>query len=183
LLDHQPAPVTIGMPASRRLAKSGFGMAGKKKAVRKAEKGETIRQVAAIPFRAGVGGKLEVMLVTSRQTRRFIVPKGWPMKGKSGRKAATIEAQEEAGVTGKTLKEPAGTFTYWKRLSDSFVRVNVTVYLLKVTEELADWQEAGRRQRAWLSPAEAALLIDEPELATLVKSLKIPKAELAPAAG
>jgi 8-oxo-dGTP pyrophosphatase MutT (NUDIX family) len=147
--------------------------ATKKKAVRRAKKGERIRQVAAVPFRLNARGHIEVMLVTSRTTRRFIVPKGWPMKGKSGRKAATIEAQEEAGVLGKTLKEPAGTYSYWKRLANRFVRVDVIVYLLKVTEELADWQEAKRRQRAWLAPADAAMLIDEPDLSTLVKTLTI----------
>jgi ADP-ribose pyrophosphatase YjhB (NUDIX family) len=149
--------------------------ATKKKAVRKAKKGERIRQVAAIPFRLTPHGDIEIMLVTSRTTRRFIVPKGWPMKGKSGRKAATIEAQEEAGVLGKTLKQPAGTYSYWKRLANRFVRVDVIVYLLEVSEELADWQEAKRRQRAWLAPADAAMLIDEPDLSTLVKTLKIPK--------
>lgn len=149
--------------------------ATKKKAVRKAKKGERIRQVAAIPFRLNAHGEIEVMLVTSRTTRRFIVPKGWPMKGKSGRKAATIEAQEEAGVLGRTLKQPAGLYSYWKRLANRFVRVDVIVYLLEVTEELADWQEAKRRQRAWLAPADAAMLIDEPDLSTLVKTLKLPE--------
>jgi 8-oxo-dGTP pyrophosphatase MutT (NUDIX family) len=146
----------------------------KKKAVRKAKKGEPIRQVAAVPFRLDAQGDIEVMLVTSRETRRFIVPKGWPMKGKSGRRAAAIEAEEEAGVTGKALKEPAGTYSYWKRMKAEFVRVDVTVYLLAVSDEHADWREAKSRQRAWLTPADAALLIDEPELATLVKSLKAP---------
>lgn len=149
--------------------------ATKKKVVRKARKGERIRQVAAIPFRLSEHGNVEVMLVTSISTRRFIVPKGWPMKGKSGRKAATIEAQEEAGVLGKTLKQPAGTYSYWKRLTNRFVRVDVTVYLLAVTEDLANWQEAKRRQRAWLTPADAAALIDEPDLSTLLKNLKVPQ--------
>lgn len=144
----------------------------KKKAVSKARKGERIRQVAAIPFRLDERGSIEVMLVTSRTTRRFIVPKGWPMKGKSGRKAAAIEALEEAGVAGRALKKPAGAYSYWKRLAAGFVRVEVTVYLLAVTEELADWREAGSRRRAWLKPADAATLIDEPELATLLKTLK-----------
>jgi len=148
--------------------------ATKKKAVRKAKKGERIRQVAAIPFRRNAHGDIEVMLVTSRTTQRFIVPKGWPMKGKSGRKAATIEAMEEAGVLGKTLKQPAGTYSYWKRLANNFIRVDVIVYLLEVTEELANWQEAKRRQRAWLTPADAATLIDEPDLSTLLASLTIP---------
>ncbi len=149
----------------------------KKKVVRKAKRGERIRQVAAIPFRLGEHGEIEVMLVTSRATKRFIVPKGWPMKGKTGRKAAMIEAQEEAGVVGKLLMEPAGAYSYWKRLSNRFVRVDVIVYLLAVTEELANWQEAKRRQRAWLPPADAALLIDEPELSTLLKTLKITEPE------
>jgi 8-oxo-dGTP pyrophosphatase MutT (NUDIX family) len=153
--------------------------ATRKKAVRKARKGERIRQVAAIPFRLDARGDIEVMLVTSRTTRRFIVPKGWPMKGKSGRKAAMIEAQEEAGVLGNILKEPAGTYSYWKRLSNRFVRVDVIVYLLETTDELANWQEARKRQRAWLAPADAALLIDEPDLSTLLKSLKVPEPEAA----
>ena len=145
----------------------------KKQAVEQAKKGKTIRQVAAIPYRLGADGGIEVMLVTSRQTQRFIVPKGWPMPGKSGRKAATIEAREEAGVIGKTLKQPAGNYSYWKRLTASFARVNVTVYLLAVSEELTDWPEAQTRQRAWLKAEDAAMLIDEPELATLLKTLSI----------
>ncbi|UVK40529.1 NUDIX hydrolase [Mesorhizobium sp. AR10] len=149
--------------------------ATKKKAVRKAKKGERIRQVAAIPFRLSEHGDIEVMLVTSRTTRRFIVPKGWPMKGKSGRKAAMIEAQEEAGVLGKIMKEPAGTYSYWKRLENRFVRVDVIVFLLEVTEELANWPEAKKRERAWLTPIDAALLIDEPDLSTLLKTLKRPQ--------
>lgn len=148
----------------------------KKKAVRKAEKGERIRQVAAVPFRLDADGALEVLLVTSRETRRFIVPKGWPMKGKSRRKAAAIEAEQEAGVVGKVLKEPAGSYTYWKRLARRFVRVDVTVYLLAVSEELPAWREKKSRQRAWLSIGDAATLIDEPELATLMRGLKAPPA-------
>jgi 8-oxo-dGTP pyrophosphatase MutT (NUDIX family) len=146
----------------------------KKNAASKAKKGDTIRQVAAIPFRLKADGTIEVMLVTSRGTKRFILPKGWPMKRKSGRKTAAIEALEEAGVAGKTLKEPTGSYSYWKRLSTSFVRVDVKVYLLAVTEELANWPESNRRQRAWLSPTQAALLIDEPDLAALVRTLTLP---------
>ncbi|RVD37945.1 NUDIX hydrolase, partial [Mesorhizobium sp. M8A.F.Ca.ET.023.02.2.1] len=56
-----------------------------------------------------------------------------------------------------------------------FVRVDVIVFLLEVTEELADWQEAKRRQRAWLAPADAAMLIDEPDLSTLVSTLTLPE--------
>ena len=149
-------------------------MAAKKNALRKALKGEPVRQVAAIPFRILQDGSMEVMLVTSRETQRFVVPKGWPMKGKSSRKTAAIEAEQEAGVVGKVLNEPVGVYPYWKRLETSFVRVDVTVYLLAVPEEREDWRERNARQRAWLSPADAALLIDEPELATLVAALQPP---------
>ena len=64
-------------------------------------------------------------------------------------------------------------------LSNRFVRVDVIVYLLETTDELANWQEARKRQRAWLAPADAALLIDEPDLSTLLKSLKVPEPEAA----
>jgi 8-oxo-dGTP pyrophosphatase MutT (NUDIX family) len=175
---HKQRLAARGLRVCEAFVRPGFGMAtAKKKAVRKARKGERIRQVAAIPFRLRADGRIEVMLVTSRTTRRFIVPKGWPMKGKSGRKAATIEAQEEAGVLGKSLKQPAGTYSYWKRMATGFIRVDVVVYLLEVTEELADWEEASARQRAWLPPADAALLIDEPELSTLLRDLTIPAAD------
>src|SRR5687767_433995 len=97
----------------------------------KVKKGKPNRQVAAIPFRLDNSGKAEVLLITSRTTNRFLVPKGWPMKGKSGKKAAITEAKEEAGVTGKALKKPLGAYSYWKRLSTRFVNVTVTVYLLR----------------------------------------------------
>jgi 8-oxo-dGTP pyrophosphatase MutT (NUDIX family) len=147
----------------------------KKNALQKAKKGVAIRQVAAVPYRLDERGELEILLITSRETKRFIVPKGWPMKGKSGRKTAAIEAAEEAGVAGKVWKAPGGTYSYWKRLSNRFVRVNVVVYLLSVTEELASWRERKTRQRAWLSAAEAASLVDEPELATLIRTLVPPE--------
>ncbi len=142
--------------------------------VSKAKKGKAIRQVAAIPFRLDDHGNVEVMLITSNTTGRFIVPKGWPMKGKSGRKAAVTEAREEAGVVGKALKKPLGAYIYWKRLSDCFVRVTVTVYLLSVVDILTDWKENSHRRRAWLSPADAAMLIDEPQLQSMVRSIASP---------
>lgn len=150
-------------------------MPKQKKVVRDAKKGARIQQVAAIPFRMSAEHGIETLVVTSRGTQRFIIPKGWPMKGKTDCQAAAIEAREEAGVLGKPLKEPAGSYSYWKRLSDCFVPVDVTVYLLEVTEELSSWDEGRSRRRAWLSPADAALLIDEPELATLVKNVKAPR--------
>ena len=146
-------------------------MPKEKPILRKAKKGKAIHQVAAIPVRRGAEGHVEVLLITSSTTQRFIVPKGWPMKGKSGRRAATIEAREEAGVIGVALKKPLGIFAYWKRLSERFVNVVVTVYLLPVAEELPEWEEASKRKRAWLTPVDAARLIDEPQLASIVQGL------------
>jgi len=146
-----------------------------KKVIRKARKGRPIRQVAAVPFRVTPEGEIEVMLITSRTTQRFIVPKGWRMKRKSAREAAGIEAKEEAGVAGRTLKGPIGQYRYWKRLAKNFIPVDVTVYLLSVEDEMEDWGEADARHRAWLSPADAAMLIDEPGLASMVRSLAGPQ--------
>lgn len=138
--------------------------------IRKARKAKTIRQVAAIPCRLNDFGMPEVMLVTSRTTQRFIIPKGWPMKGKSARKVAALEAREEAGVTGKALREPVGRYRYWKRLSDCFVPIEVTVYLVVVSAVTGEWKEQSARRRAWLSLDDALTLIDEPELAAIVES-------------
>lgn len=146
-------------------------MPKEKRLVRRAKKNKPIRQVAAIPYRVTGKGRTQVLLVTSNTTRRFIVPKGWPMKGKSGRKAAAEEAQEEAGVVGTVSKKPIGSYSYWKRLSEKFVPVNVSVYLLAVEDTHSDWQESAKRGRAWLSPAQASTLIDEPDLAALVLTL------------
>ncbi len=136
-------------------------MVNENRIVRKAKQGKPIRQVAAVPFRLDSRGNAEVMLITSNTTKRFIVPKGWPMKGKSGKKAAVTEAWEEAGVVGEVLTN-LGAYTYWKRLSGHFVRVTVKVYLLSVIDVQPMWEESSNRERAWLSPVDAAILIDEP---------------------
>lgn len=146
-----------------------------KKIIRKAKRGRPIRQVAAVPFRLTSDGEMQVMLITSRSTKRFIVPKGWTMKGKKGCEAAKVEAFEEAGVSGRMIAEPVGRYRYWKRLSKRFVLVDVTVYLLSVEDEHANWNEDDARQRTWLSLPAAATLIDEPQLASLVDSLAIPQ--------
>ncbi len=145
-------------------------MSKEKRLVRRAKRNKPIRQVAAIPMRLAEG-VVEVLLITSSTTHRFIVPKGWPMKGKNARAAALEEARQEAGVVGDAPRKPVGAYSYWKRLSDRFVKVDVKVYLLRVTQMLAEWEESQERRRAWLSPTEAAALIDEPELASLVASL------------
>ena len=112
----------------------------KKKLVRRARQGKPINQVAALPYRISATGELEVLILTSRGTGRFIVPKGWPMKGLKNRDAAAREAVEEAGVTGVLGKTPMGNFSYWNRLKDNFVQVNVSVYPLHVERQLKKWK-------------------------------------------
>jgi 8-oxo-dGTP pyrophosphatase MutT (NUDIX family) len=142
----------------------------KKKIVALARKGKTIKQVAALPYRLTTGGEMELMLVTSRRTQRFLIPKGWPMKGKTDPEAAVQEAAEEAGVIGKKARKPIGSFRYWKRLRAAFVPITVTVFPLEVQKILKKWPEERKRQRAWLTPDQAGLLVDEPELIALVRA-------------
>ncbi|MBL7405872.1 NUDIX domain-containing protein, partial [Escherichia coli] len=80
------------------------------------EDGEPRRQVGALPFRHGRDGKTKILLVTSRESRRWVIPKGWPMKGRKPFEAAAREAYEEAGLRGAVGKRPIGLYLYQKRL-------------------------------------------------------------------
>jgi 8-oxo-dGTP pyrophosphatase MutT (NUDIX family) len=143
-----------------------------KKAKKIARKGHPIHQVAALPYRQPYPGAVEFLLLTSRGTRRFLIPKGWEMKGKTPQQAAAIEAKQEAGVTGWIDPTPIGAYQYWKRLKNAFVPVNVTVYALEVEAELSNWKERSQRQRRWLTSHEAASLVDEPGLVSLLAGFR-----------
>lgn len=149
----------------------------KKKLVRLARKGTPIKQVAALPYRFSPEGHLEVLLLTSRGTGRFIVPKGWPMKGRKDWDAAAREAAQEAGVKGRLGREALGTYRYWKRLRDVFIPVDVNVYPLHVERVLDKWKENDRRRRAWVKPHEAAVLVDEPALVSLLDAVSTVESE------
>src|SRR4051794_35685821 len=139
-----------------------------KKATKIARRGEMLDQVGALPYRRGPSGKIEFLLVTSRGTRRFVIPKGWRMKGKSDSQAAALEARQEAGVRGRIDPAAIGSYQYWKRLGRAFVPVNVAVYALEVETESPKWREAGQREKQWLTAEQAAMLVDEPELVSLI---------------
>ncbi len=125
-------------------------------------------QYAALPFRVGEGGRVEVLLTTSRETRRWVIPKGWPMKGFKPHKAAAREAFEETGAVGRAGKTAIGHYEYWKRLKDTFVLCRVEVFPLHV-ERLEDtWSEQEERQRRWFSQADAAIRVEEPGLRSLI---------------
>jgi len=134
---------------------------------------EPRRQYAALPFRPMPGGGVEIMLITSRSTRRWIIPKGWPMGQRAPHKVAEREAMEEAGVSGRVRKQPLGSYGYDKLLADgSVVRCRVDVYGLEVRKEKASWPEKKRRERRWMGIDEAASLADDAELVPLIRGLK-----------
>ncbi len=130
------------------------------------------KQVAALPIRRTPSGALRVLLVTSRETRRMVIPKGWPWRGVKDYKAAAEEAREEAGILGKTRKKAIGSYTYSKRRPNGDVAVRVKVFLLEVEEELSVWPESKERERVWYTLDQAATLVAEPELAELILSLE-----------
>ncbi len=130
---------------------------------------ETRRQVAIIPVRTNAAGGLEVLLITSRETRRWIVPKGWPWPDQPDHQAAAEEAREEAGVLGEPRPAAIGRYTYIKRKPTRLIAVSVDIYVLDVAVVLAEWPEQAERERRWMTPAAAADLISEPELARLLR--------------
>lgn len=127
-------------------------------------------QVAALCYRKTDAGK-EVLLVTSRGSGRWILPKGWPMDGKSAAEAAGIEAWEEAGVQpAKVAKKPLGSFEYTKDRDEGLpLLCDTHVYPIKVANVLDDYPEAGERERKWLTPTEAANLVDDEGLKEMLR--------------
>jgi 8-oxo-dGTP pyrophosphatase MutT (NUDIX family) len=133
---------------------------------------EFTRQVGALPVRRGPDGALNVLLVTTLQTQRWIIPKGWPLPGRQDWAAAAAEAREEAGVLGEAREGSIGSYTYEKRRSSGSVPVRVSVFLLEVQEELETWPECTRRQRAWFTLGDAAEAVRDAELRALLLQIK-----------
>lgn len=126
-------------------------------------------QVAALCWRPGQGGEVEILLVTSRDTGRWVTPKGGRMPGLTDAQAAAQEALEEAGVEGEVQEAPIGAFRYLKRLKRRAPRpTQVSVFALRVDRELSDWKEAAQRTRRWFSIIEAAAAVDETELGAVI---------------
>ncbi|MGE6743795.1 NUDIX hydrolase [Allorhizobium pseudoryzae] len=127
------------------------------------------QQYAALCYRKDGLAGVEVLLLTSRETRRWVIPKGWPMKKKKPHAVAEREAYEEAGVRGKAEKEPLGFFTYLKRLKSGLtVPVRVQVHALAVESMLDEFPEKGSRQLEWVACEEAAKRVRETELRDLI---------------
>ncbi len=136
--------------------------------VKRTVRSET-RQVAALPWRLTDEGR-QILMITSRETRRWVIPKGGRMVGKTDPEAAAQEAMEEAGVRGEMDQTSIGVFRYAKGLKDGGVRqCVVSVYPLQVLVQLGAWPEAHQRERRWMSMSEAADLVHEPDLAALIR--------------
>ncbi|AYG58196.1 NUDIX hydrolase [Rhizobium jaguaris] len=128
------------------------------------------QQYAALCYRVRKKtGELEVLLLTSRDTGRWVIPKGWPMPGKLSHEVAAREAFEEAGVRGTIETEPLGAFNYDKVLKDGIqVPCRVQVYALDVTDLAKNFKEKGERSIEWVSCDEAAKRVREPELRGII---------------
>lgn len=131
-----------------------------------------IHQAGVIAHRID-DGRHEVLLITSRDTRRWIIPKGHIEPGMTAPEAALQEAYEEAGLRGTLASEiPLGFYTYFKRRTDlPALPVSVEVYLLEVTEQLKKWPEKGKRKLRWVPIAQAIKKIEEPGVVPLLQRL------------
>ena len=125
-------------------------------------------QVAALPWRWS-DGRAEIMLITSRDTGRWVLPKGWPDMGEELFDAAAREAKEEAGISGAVSRVEAGRYFYEKvRANADDIPCEVLVYPLEVDRMADKWKEKRQRKRKWFNPDEAASLVVEPDLGRLI---------------
>jgi 8-oxo-dGTP pyrophosphatase MutT (NUDIX family) len=129
-------------------------------------------QYAALPWRLAGDGAVEVLLITSRETRRWVIPKGWPIRGMKSKMSAAREAFEEAGIEGQMGKK-LGLYHYQKRLRSGRIHpVRVAVYPMQVAFEHEDWPEKGQREKHWLGPDEASVLVEEAELQAIIAAFR-----------
>ena len=133
---------------------------------------EPRQQYGVIPWRTAKSGELRIMLVTSRGKGRWIVPKGWQEPDRAPYMSAALEAFEEAGVIGEVVPRPLATFEYLT-VSDTLdeERRLVTLFSMHVVGTLTNWPERHQRKRRWFGLAEAANVVDDPELASVIAAL------------
>lgn len=138
-------------------------------------KGDARTQFAALCYRVR-GGKVQILLITSRGQGRWILPKGWPMDGVTPAKSAAIEAWEEAGVQGKPIEVSVGVYSYVKDLGpDGPTPCLAVVYPVKVQALAKSFPEAQQRRRRWVSRKKAARMVAEPELRRILLDFEPPK--------
>ncbi|MEP2706103.1 MAG: NUDIX hydrolase [Roseibium sp.] len=128
-------------------------------------------QIAALCVRERAGVR-QVLMVTSKSARRWILPKGWPIMTRRAHRTASIEAFEEAGIIGKARKKPIGSFQSFKGVEAGFrLRTRVLVYRVDVTETTKEFPESGKRDVRWVSVPAAIKLADEPGLVKVLRQL------------
>ncbi len=128
-------------------------------------------QYAALPYRRRANSRTQVMLVTSRETGRWIIPKGWPKKRKAPYASAAREALEEAGVVGEIGRDPIGSYSYKKRLkSGAVVACEVHVFPLEVKHQQKRWLEKSEREFHLFSSTDAAKAVKEPVLSDIIRT-------------
>ena len=129
-----------------------------------------IRQYGVLAYDI-VEGELRLLLITSRETKRWVIPRGNPIFGLLPHHSAAQEAWEEAGVVGRLGATKIGAYRYEKRRRDgSTVPANVHVFPLHVTEQRSEWPEQGQRQTRWFTRDEAVAAVAEPGLKTLIQT-------------
>ena len=132
-------------------------------------------QYGALPYRLAADGTVEVMLITSRETRRWVIPKGWPMRALKPHRTAEQEAFEEAGLKGKIGKTSIGRYGYKKKMADeTTVPVEVTVFPLEVSGQHKRWPEKDQRDGRWFSAADAATRVEEDGLRQILATFRKP---------
>jgi 8-oxo-dGTP pyrophosphatase MutT (NUDIX family) len=125
-------------------------------------------QYAALPWRR-VEGRLEILLITTLTTKRWVVPKGWPLEGCSPSECAAQEAFEEAGVIGTMASKPVGSFDYRKRRkAGDEIACHVDVFDLEVERQRRAWPEKAMRQTCWCTVEEALARVSDPGLKRLI---------------
>lgn len=128
-----------------------------------------IQQYGVLPHRAGANGEIEILLITSRETRRWVVPRGNPIAGLSPPLSAAQEAFEEAGIFGDVEVDPLGRYRYDKRRPSGAVdEAEVELFAMRVVEILDAWPEQAERERRWFSSRDAAAAVAEADLAALI---------------
>ncbi|MCB1380318.1 MAG: NUDIX hydrolase [Alphaproteobacteria bacterium] len=133
---------------------------------------ERNRQVAALPWR-NRGQGIEVLLISSRGTGRWVIPKGWPIPRLSPRESAAREAFEEAGIGGSITPKALGQYSYDKQLDNGSSRsCTVQVFGLEIMVQHQTWPEKGQRTARWFTREEAAAAVAEPELAAIIRNLR-----------
>ncbi|WP_161556172.1 NUDIX hydrolase [Mangrovicoccus ximenensis] len=140
-------------------------------------------QSAALCWRDGTRG-CEILLLTSRETKRWVLPKGWPKRGLDAGGTAAEEAWEEAGMVPRPGKPfEIGRYSYMKRLDGGLpVPVEVSVFSMEVERLAGEYPELGQRERRWFTPAEAAEAVDEPGLKTILRRFRPPRSPRRPLA-